>query len=372
MNTLRNTWVKVNLDNLENNIREIKKNIKEGTKIGAVLKANAYGHGVIEVAKVMIQENIDYLCVASLNEALEIRKVYKDFPILVMGYIDDENINIAIKNNITMTIFTKEQAINVSKISYELCKIGKIHIKFDTGFNRLGFKIEEGLIDTIKEIKNLKNIHLEGIFSHLALKDLESDYKQFHLFDKVIKQIEDEKINIPIKHICDSIGAVAYPDYHMDMVRIGASLYGYNSRKSSMNLKPVLTFKSKISFIKEIKNLPLTLDTFLRLKEKWKVSVQMIIRKCYDLHLISDDKYTYFQKRISYKGWRRNEPLDDILIIEQPRILRDATELLIDSNKITKQQMVDEMALSKDDIIDLCNLSSDFFADNLTRVIKIY
>lgn len=252
MDTLRNTWVEVNLDNLSDNIKEIRKMLKDNTKIGAVLKANAYGHGAIEVAKVMIEEDVDYICVASLNEALEIRKIYKDIPILVMGYISNEHIHIAIKNNITITIFNIEQAIKVSNICSELSKIGKIHIKVDTGFNRLGFRVDKELIDTIKEIVNLKNLYIEGMFSHLALKDVENDNKQFYLFDNIIEQIEKEGINIPIKHICDSIGAVAYPNYHMDMVRIGASLYGYNGRKSSMDLKPVLTFKAKISFIKEI------------------------------------------------------------------------------------------------------------------------
>jgi alanine racemase len=252
MDTLRNTWVEVNLNNIVNNIREVRNNLKGNAKIGAVLKANAYGHGAIEVAKVMIEENVDYLCVASLNEALEIRKIYKDIPILVMGYISNEHIHIAIKNNITMTIFNIEQAINVSNMSTELSKVGKIHIKVDTGFNRLGFKAGEELINIIKQIHDLKNINIEGLFSHLALKDLDSDYKQFNLFTNTIEQIEKEGINIPIKHICDSIGAALYPNYHMDMVRIGASLYGYNGRKSSMNLKPALIFKSKISLIKEI------------------------------------------------------------------------------------------------------------------------
>lgn len=125
-------------------------------------------------------------------------------------------------------------------------------------------------------------------------------------------------------------------------------------------------------FIKEINELPLTMETFIRLKEKWKISIQAIIRKCLDLCLISEDKYIYFQKRLSYMGWRKKEPLDDVLTIEQPRILKDAIELLIEHNKVTKQQMVDEIVLNKDDIIELCNLPHDFFVEDLSKVIKIY
>ncbi|KXG73825.1 helix-turn-helix domain-containing protein [Thermotalea metallivorans] len=125
-------------------------------------------------------------------------------------------------------------------------------------------------------------------------------------------------------------------------------------------------------FIEEIKELPLSMETFIRLKEKWKISIQALIRKCLDLHLISEEKYTYFQKRISFKGWRTREPLDNVLVIEKPRILRDAAELLLEHNKITKQQIADEIPLDKDDIIDLCNLPKDFFSENLSKIIKIY
>lgn len=125
-------------------------------------------------------------------------------------------------------------------------------------------------------------------------------------------------------------------------------------------------------FVKEVHGLPLTLETFIRLKEKWKISIQAIVRKCLDLSMISDDKYLYFQKRLSFKGWRRREPLDDVLIIEKPRILADATELLLENNKITKQQMIDEILLEKDDIVELCNLREDFFKEDLSKVIKLY
>lgn len=125
-------------------------------------------------------------------------------------------------------------------------------------------------------------------------------------------------------------------------------------------------------FIEEIKELPLNMETFIRLKEKWRISIQALIRKCLDLNLISDEKYTYFQKRISFKGWRKREPLDNVLVIEKSRILKDATELLLEHNKISKQQILDEIPLDKIDIIELCNLPKDFFAENLANVIKIY
>ena len=251
MSLLRPAYVEVDLDIIKHNINEIKKLIDKNTKLGAVVKANAYGHGAVEIAKVLEEENVDYICVAGLNEAMELRNNNIKLPILVMGYTPDECLDIAIQNNITLTIFSKEQAEILSNKSKKIHQKANIHIKIDTGFNRLGFKIDENLPSTIHYIYNLPNINVEGIFSHLALKDKESDYEQFNKFNQLLDKIKG--INIPIKHICDSIGMVAYKDFHMDMVRVGASLYGYSSRQTTMNLKPAMTFKSKFAQIKDIK-----------------------------------------------------------------------------------------------------------------------
>ena len=251
MKLLRPTYVEVDLDIIKHNINEIRKVIDKSTKLGAVVKANAYGHGAIEVAKVLEEENVDYICVAGLNEAVELRKNNIKLPILVMGYTLDDCLEIAIQNNITLTIFSKEQAEILSNKSKKINQKSKIHLKVDTGFNRLGLKINESLSSIIHYIYNLPNIKIEGIFSHLALKDVKSDYEQFNKFTKLLHKIKD--LDIPIKHICDSIGMVAYKDFHMDMVRVGSSLYGYNSRKSIMDLKPAMTFKSKFAQIKTIK-----------------------------------------------------------------------------------------------------------------------
>ena len=251
MKLLRPTYVEIDLDIIKYNINEMKKMIDKDTKLGLVIKANAYGHGAVEVAKVLEEEKVDYICVAGLNEAMELRNNDIKAPILVMGYTPDDCLDIAVQNNITLTLFSKEQAEILSNISKQLSEKSKIHLKVDTGFNRLGFKINEDLPSTIKYIYNLPNINVEGIFSHLALKDEESDYKQFNKFTSLLDEIKH--LDIPIKHICDSIGMVAYKDFHMDMVRVGASLYGYNSRKSIMDLKPAMTFKSKFAQIKNIK-----------------------------------------------------------------------------------------------------------------------
>lgn len=254
---LRDTWAEINLDNIIWNFNEAKKLLLKETKIAAVLKANAYGHGAIEVARVLVDKGVDYIAVACLLEAIELRREFNDIPILVMGYTSEEHLHIAVEYNITLTIFSALQGELLSKIASSLKTIQKVHIKIDTGFNRLGFKWSKDLKDIIKSIYKLKNIEVEGIFTHLALVNRQEDEKQFDLFQKVIEEIEEEKIHIPIKHVCDSIGMVRYPEFHMNMIRLGAFLYGMRpSRISDKSpvLKTSLTFKTKISHIKHIEN----------------------------------------------------------------------------------------------------------------------
>lgn len=251
MRLLRPTWVEINLDYIKHNYTQIKENLDKDVKIGAVLKANAYGHGAVEVAKLLEEEKVDYICVTGLNEAIELRNENINSNILVMGDIPNDFIKLAIEKDIIITIFSQAYAKLVSKAAKNLNKIAKIHIKINTGFNRLGFDVDSDISNIIHDIYSLPNIYIDGIFSHLALKDIKNDYDQYKLFKKCLDGIKD--INIPTKHICDSIGMVEYKNFNMDMVRVGSSLYGYNSRKTNMKLKPVMTFKSKITQIRNIK-----------------------------------------------------------------------------------------------------------------------
>jgi len=250
---IRNTWVEINLDNLKHNIKEAKNIIGENTKLAGVLKADAYGHGAIYSAKIMIENGVDMLAVACITEAIELRRHFSKIPILIMGFTTDEQLPLAVKNNITMTIFSLEQSKKISEIAKDLNKNATIHIKIDTGMNRLGFKVNPETINIIEEIYHLDNIIVEGIFTHLALKTTETDMEQCKLFMEVIDELGKRHINIPIKHICDGIAMVIYPKIHLNMVRVGSYLYGgqpdYVGRE---NTKPVMSFKTKIAYIKEI------------------------------------------------------------------------------------------------------------------------
>lgn len=251
--TLRDTVVEINLDNMKYNIETIKKLVDNDVSIAAVVKANAYGHGVIEVSKFLIENGVKYLAVATLTEAIEIRKNIKDHPILIMGYTQNENLKYIEEYDLTQTIFSLEQGRLLSELGREKNKSIKIHIKYDTGFNRLGFKDNPRSLLSIEEICNLEFLDVEGIFSHLALRNREDDYDQFHRFTKVLKELSSKGISFKYKHISDSIAAVRYPEFHLSMIRPGAIIYGLKSiKEKNLVLKPVMTFKTRITNLKTI------------------------------------------------------------------------------------------------------------------------
>lgn len=167
----RNAWVEIDLDAIANNLYQARRIVGPKTKIAAVVKANAYGHGALNVTKVFIDNKVDLLAVACLSEALELRVDYPEMPILIMGYTPNEQLKRAAEHNIIMTIFDLAQAELLSIIGNELRKEIKIHIKIDTGLNRIGLKPGPDTITTITRIYYLENICTEGIFTHLALVD---------------------------------------------------------------------------------------------------------------------------------------------------------------------------------------------------------
>ncbi len=253
---MRNTWVEIDLDCIEHNFCEARKILPKNTKIAAVLKANAYGHGAIQIARVLIKNKIDQLAVACLSEALELRRHFAEIPIIVMGYTPDEYLSIGVRNGITLTVFSMEQARKLSDMAGRLNEKAVIHIKLDTGLNRLGLKPGPKAVDTIMNICRLNNINVEGIYSHLALTTLEADQVQFKVFMDMIDEIEARGVHIPIRHISDSNGMVLYPSFDLDMVRLGGFIFGVTTDglyKDVISLKPAMTFKTQITRIEKIK-----------------------------------------------------------------------------------------------------------------------
>lgn len=268
----RDTHLEIDLDIIIHNFKKIQNYIGKDVKIAPVLKANAYGHGAIAIAGAVIEAGCEMIAVATLTEGIELRKVYKDIPILIMGHTPDHLLQHSVRYHLIQTIFTYEQGKLINDLytttpSSELTSDStlksttdslstpaspiKVHIKYDTGFNRLGFKDSAESIQLIQKLIDLPHLDVEGIFSHLALKDNVSNELQYSKFITAIKQIESHGHHFKYKHLADSISGIDFPKYRMDMIRPGAILYGLKSyKRSDINLSQALAFKTRISHLK--------------------------------------------------------------------------------------------------------------------------
>ena len=250
---LRDTYVEINLDNIGYNMRKIKQTVGKDVAIAAVVKANGYGHGAVDIAQTIIENGGDYLAVATLTEALELRKHHPDFKIFIMGYTPDEYLEYVVKNNITQTIFSLRQAIILNDLGIKYNKNPLVQIKYDTGFNRIGYRDSQESIEEIDKMFDLENLEVEGIFSHFALAGENEDDIQYNKLMNAIRQLEERGRKFKYKHICDSIAGIDYPNYRLNMIRPGAIIYGLKSyQDDSVILKQAMTFKSKIYHIKTL------------------------------------------------------------------------------------------------------------------------
>lgn len=259
----RRTWAEINLDALSHNMRQIKKITNPNALIMAVVKADAYGHGAAECAEVLLENGADRLAVATLSEAIELRRLFPNIPILILGSSMESEAPELVENDITVSVYTYELAQALSESAVSLDKPVRVHIKLDTGMSRIGFPVidgdNSGITEEILRISKLPMLEIEGIFSHFSTSDEENrSYTdlQFKRFMSVCDDLKESGLLIPIKHICNSAGIMMYPEYHLDMVRPGVILYGmYPSNevdKSRLELKYVMSLKSLITYVKEI------------------------------------------------------------------------------------------------------------------------
>ena len=249
----------IDLDAFEHNICQIRSQLAPDTKLCCVIKANAYGHGAVEIADVLEQLHVDYLAVACVDEALELRVSGVHAPILILGETWHDQFEDAIKNEITLTIFTLEDAKRLSAIACQLGRTAKIHVKLDTGMSRIGFQCTEASADAIAQIAALPGIELEGMFTHFACADMEGRAKteaQISKYQQMEAWLSDRKVEIPVKHCANSAGIMDYKQVQMDMVRAGIIIYGlYPSDEishESLDLKPVMSLQSHITHVKTI------------------------------------------------------------------------------------------------------------------------
>ncbi len=260
---LHRTWAEIDLNALVHNFKIIKNNVKNA-KIMSVVKANAYGHSVADIAPVLSENGTDYFAVSNIEEALQLRALSITEPILILGYTPVSYAEDLAKNNISQCVYSTEYAIALSSIAVKKNANIHIHLKLDTGMSRLGFdcRTDElcGINEAIASAK-LPNLRLEGIFTHFAVADrnkLQEDGftdSQYNRFTKAIEIFKENGLIPKICHCCNSAGLLLDTDKHLDMCRPGIILYGLTP-SHDLELKedfiPVMTLKSVVSMVKEI------------------------------------------------------------------------------------------------------------------------
>lgn len=259
----RPTWVEIDLNAVSNNLRNIKNKVGQKTKIIAIVKANAYGHGIEKVSKRLASDGVDMFGVATVEDAIKLRKSGINYPILMLGCILPNQIETVVRYFITPTIVNYNIAKNVSDHALKILtgsdnlrnKIN-VHVKIDTGMGGFGIRSEDAE-DTVKRIKELENINIAGIFTHFTSpdgSDKSAVREQLDLFNNVITRLETINIFIPIKHTDNSSMVIQNP-LSFNAIRPGIAIYGLYSSKNvprAIDLQQVMSFKTSIANIKKL------------------------------------------------------------------------------------------------------------------------
>ena len=241
------TQAKIDLDAVEYNYNNTRAKLPQGCKLLGVIKADAYGHGAVELAK-FLQDKCDFFGVACIEEAVELKKADIKTPILILGYVAPAFYDLVVKYDIRIPVFSYDTAKALSDEAVKQGKTVPFHFCIDTGMSRIGFQVNEESADICKEICALPNIEAEGLFSHFATAD-ESDLTralaQREKYKAFVEMLENRGIQIPIKHLNNSAGIMNFDEY-FDMCRMGIILYGlYPSEevnKSLLDIKPVMSW----------------------------------------------------------------------------------------------------------------------------------
>lgn len=257
---LRRTWAEIDLDALAHNYQQARRLIGPKTKYLGVVKADAYGHGAVQVSRKLEALGADYLAVSSLDEARELRHGGIRMPILILGHTPPEMVSQLIQYNITQTVSAQAKAEAYSAAAAECGGTLKVHIKVDTGMSRLGFLIRgrhfDGGVEAIAASCALPHLEAEGIFTHFAAADEDDEAseaytrEQFGVFTQAIDALAARGQTFAIRHCANSGALARYPEMYLDMVRPGIALYGVGADARRLDLRPVMALRSCVSTIK--------------------------------------------------------------------------------------------------------------------------
>jgi len=258
--TSRPTWAEIDLAAVRHNLRQIKKLVGHGLpaspKIMVVVKANAYGHGLVEVARTLEKLDVHYLGVATLDEAVTLRRERIKLPVLVLGAILPQELDSALDYDVTLTVCDKELARRLNNKAKALNKLVPVHIKIDTGMGRIGIWHEQAF-NIVKALTQMKHIKIEGIYTHFASASRDNFFTNYQLksFENLLKKLGREDIRFHYRHAANSIALIDLKKSHFNLVRPGIIVYGIYPKRSFariLKLKPVLSLRTKIVYLKDV------------------------------------------------------------------------------------------------------------------------
>ena len=249
----------IDLDAIAYNMTNIKSKVGKETGIIGIIKADAYGHGSVEISKVILENGADWLAVAVVDEGINLTKNSIAAPILLLGYTPELRLEDVVNNGFIQTVYTYETAKKLSDVAVRLGKTAVIHIKIDTGMGRIGYRVNEASADEIVKISELPNIEVNGMFTHFSTADEKdknytlNQYKKFVQMDALLRE---RGLEIPIKHAANSAAIMDFDNMMFNMVRPGIILYGaYPSEevdKDNLSIKPAMSVKTHVSYVKEV------------------------------------------------------------------------------------------------------------------------
>jgi len=252
-------WAEINLGAIAHNVRALKALTAPGTRLMAVVKANAYGHGVKEVARVALDNGAEWLAVARVNEGIELRESGFKAPILVFGLATGESIADALENDLVLTVYNPESARAISDAALAAKRRAPVHVKVDTGMGRLGYLWDEKGIKAIEEIVRLPGLDVQGIYTHFATADaVDKTFtrRQLQRFKQGLDALARRGLHFPLRHAANSAAVIDLPETHFDLVRPGIAIYGlYPSDevdRSRVALEPAMTLKARVTQVKEV------------------------------------------------------------------------------------------------------------------------
>lgn len=259
-NYVANSIAIIELNKVKENINKINSYIGQACELMPVIKGNAYGHGMIEIAQYITSEcGIKKIAVAQVREAVQLRKAGIDCMLLILGGIPYNNIQAVVENDLVVPVFTKGFAERISEVSIKNNKRTKVHIKIDTGLRRIGVQVGDELQKLIDDIKDLKGIEIEGMFTHFAeseVIDKSFSYKQLKLFNKAIEQMKENDIKLKYFHCANSAAISGIPESHFNLVRAGGLYLGYDpciGEYNKLGLELAITWKAWVTNVKWVK-----------------------------------------------------------------------------------------------------------------------